>query len=168
MNNLSSLKSSSKIIRSILFVLFCAALSISTAAQNCNSLLSVDKNRNVKSVDENGVTYLLTLTNNSSRTITYDLSAVFSDRSCANKNRQTRSTNVRLNVAFEGNSTPLTGNRISVNAAQSKLFKVIVTRPEGIPNNTWSCIQIQAAGENCGNKITETLLRVFVPDPSEG
>ena len=168
MNNFSSLKIISPISRSVLFFLLCAVFSFTGYAQNCNSVLRVEKNRNVKSVDDNGVLYLLTLSNNSTRSITYNLSSVFSDVSCANNNRQTRAANVRLNVAFEGTATELINNQITVRSGQSKNFKVRITRPEGTPFNTWSCIQIQAAGENCGNTITETLLRVFVPDPSEG
>lgn len=150
------------------FLLVCIFLSFSGYAQNCNSDLSVEKNRNVKSAGENGAVYLLTLTNNTSKTNTYHLASVFSDLSCANKNRQTRSANVTLNVAFEGNSSVITNNQITVGSGQSKKFKVRVTVPGGTPYRTWSCIQIQARAEHCNNAISETLLRVFVPDPSEG
>lgn len=150
-----------------LFLLFHISFSFS---QNCSGTLAVEKNRNVKSVYKNGATYTMVLTNNSSQSTVYDLSSTILKKSCATENRKTSVPNVALNVAFRSNSTTsyLTGNSITLKGGETKSFQVFLTIPERTPYNSWSCIEINAKAKGCTGPAASTILRVFVPEPSEG
>ncbi len=167
-NSTSFLTSKKGLLMGALFVLLNVTFSFS---QNCNATLSVEKNRNVKSVYKNGATYTMVLTNNSSQTAVYNLSSTILKESCATENRKTSVPNVALNVAFRSSSKTsynLNGNSITLKGGETKTFQVFLTIPERTPYNSWSCIEIDAKATGCNGPAASTVLRVFVPEPSEG
>ncbi len=155
-------------------------------AQSCNAELSVEKNRNSKSADEDGAVYDMVLTNTSNAVANYTISIKELAESCSNSNvaYRTSEANVSLDVAINGkkmatqnNKNSLSNNaskafanndKISVKPGQSYNFKVKVTVPKGTPSKRWSCIQVEAKSPSCKGKAASTVLKVFVPDPTEG
>ncbi|GHC61632.1 hypothetical protein GCM10008083_28540 [Ulvibacter litoralis] len=138
-------------------------------SQSCNVELSVEKNRNTKSADESGAEFWMVLKNTSSSSASYDLSALSLEESCATKNKMTSAANVKLDVnILSQESNSLAGKGISLKAGQTYKFKVFVTVPKGTKYGTWSCIEVKAKSSACKQDINGTMLRVFVPDPSEG
>lgn len=49
---------------------------------------------------------------------------------------------------------------------KSHEFIVKVTAPYGTPYGSWGCIQVDAVANNCS--ATSTILKVYVPDPTQG
>ncbi|MCT8338427.1 hypothetical protein MG296_00010 [Flavobacteriaceae bacterium TK19130] len=132
----------------------------------CEGSLSVEKNRNSRSADEDGAMFWLELKNTSSRSQTYMLSYETLKEACGNAAYGERGPNVTLNVAIgEGQQR---SNGYTVRAGQTARVMVLVTVPEGTPINRWSCIEMKAATEACTNSPLTTTLNVFVPDPSQG
>jgi len=159
-------------LRKKLIILLVIAFSFfgvsSGIAQNCSADLVVEKNRNVRSADEDGTTFMLILTNTSSQNTSYTISTVNLKESCDTNNRRTSLSNVDLDIDIQDNmSRSLFGNSITINAGQSYKFMVHVEVPKGTSFNRWSCIEVQAKSEFCSTISAETTLRVFVPDPTE-
>ncbi len=153
-----------------LFVsLLVTLLSFSGISQNCSAALSVEKDRNAKSADEDGAVFVLTLTNTSAIAQEYTLNTQFLETSCANANRPTRARNVRLDVDFQSatGKENVTG-AIRLQPGKSYTFRTRLQVPGGTPFNTWSCLEVQAESKNCNDNVATSLLKVFVPDPSEG
>jgi hypothetical protein len=155
--------------RTVLVSLLLALYSFSGFAQNCAATLTVEKNRNAKSADEEGALFTLTLTNTSTAVQEYSLSTKFLESSCANSNRATKAPNVRLQVGYQAAASrqQLTAP-VRLQPGQSYVFVANVQVPSGTPYNTWSCIEVQAASKNCRETSATSLLKVYVPDPSEG
>ncbi len=145
----------------LLFFFTISFIGTSVFAQNCNAELVVEKNRNTRSANEDGAAFSLVLTNNSSITTTYNITTINLEKSCANKNRRTSLSNVNLNIVIQGNT------QISLGAGQSYNFKIQVSVPIGTPYYRWSCIEVQAKSDACKSISANTLLKVYVPDPTE-
>jgi hypothetical protein len=158
--------------RNVFFIalfLLTSLLFNSIHAQNCKSELVVDKDRNTRSADEDGAEFTLILTNKDFSKATFNLTSVFLKESCSTNYNSTKMSNVKLDVSFKtSESYGLGSNSITLNAGESKSFKVLITVPDGTPFNRWSCIEIQANSGNCSNSDISTLLKVYVPDPNEG
>ena len=145
----------------LLFFFTISFIGTSVFAQNCNAELVVEKNRNTRSANEDGAAFSLVLTNNSSITTSYIITTINLKESCANKNRKTSLSNVNLNIVIQGNT------QISLGAGQSYNFKIHVNVPTGTPYYRWSCIEVQAKSDECNSISANTLLKVYVPDPTE-
>lgn len=156
---------------SILLGFFIAVLNVgSVFAQNCSATLSVEKDRNAKSAyTDDGATFNMVLTNTSSRKTTYVVSTVSLKESCSNDAYKTSAPNVTLNVKIKNNeSSGVANNSITLAAGETRKFKIFVTVPANTPFNTWSCIEVSAKGSECNQPSSSTVLRVYVPEPSEG
>ncbi len=142
---------------------------------NCSAELSVEKNRSSKSADEEGAQFVLVLTNTSSVSKTFSLSARQLAQSCkkgnAQYNRGTQSGNAALNIAFQTNGlqrkSSNNASEITLSSGESYKFIVNVTVPEGTPYNVWSCIEVEATASDCKSLSETTTLSVFTVDPSE-
>ena len=153
----------------LLFALATLLSNFGAQAQDCTALFSVENQRNVGSADEDGAAFTLNLTNESSSQTTYTFTATFAETSCATPNRSNLGDNVRLNVRFyEAGSTQFPIQSKQVSSGQTASFVVDVQVPAGTTYNRWSCIEINAIDMECGTVAATQLLRVFVPDPSEG
>ncbi|MDC7996091.1 Fn3-like domain-containing protein [Altibacter sp. HG106] len=149
--------------------LFLLIGSSSVYAQNCSSTLTVEKNRDTRSADEDGAHFWVVLTNTSSSTATYTLSTEFATEYCGNDTRRSSRPNVTLDVAFkESAQRAMSENTVTLKANATHRFLVQATAPQGTPYNVWSCIQVKATPQGCRNSSATALLKVFVPDPSEG
>ncbi len=138
-------------------------------AQNCSASLSVEKNRNTRSADEDGAHFWVVLKNTSSNTATYTLSTEFSNESCDNGTRRSNGKNVRLDVSFKDDAQrAMASNKITLKPNSTYRFLVQAVAPQGTAYNSWSCIQVKATPDACKNSPSTTLLKVFVPDPTEG
>ncbi|GGD29006.1 Fn3-like domain-containing protein [Hyunsoonleella pacifica] len=139
----------------------------------CDAELSVEKNRSVKSVGEKGVFFTLILKNTSNAKKNYTLTSSKSQQLCKKSSNDSKSTynNSELNVLFmlpsNLNSTTSDLN-VTINANSSQKFYVKIEAPEGIPYKTWSCLAINAKSDSCSATGAETILSVYVPNPSEG
>lgn len=150
------------------FICFITLLTSSyTFSQSCNAILSVEKNRNVRSVDEDGTVFPLELKNTSSSSLSFKLSSIFLESGCDTKGVNFK--NVPLDVEFvSGKNNTINSDNITIGAGQTYSFRVKVNIPKGTPFNRWSCIEIQAFSEKCNSVSDTTTLKVFVPNPSEG
>lgn len=136
-------------------------------SQNCDSQLVVEKNRNVRSVDEEGTTFPLVLTNNSSSEQVYSLSSIQLKEKCDTKNRRTSKKNSVLNISFlESDLKRPLENKVSIKSRQAYKFNAYIEVPKDTPYNTWGCISIEAKSKNCKNTIS-TQLRIYLPNPLE-
>ena len=80
--------------------------------------------------------------------------------------------NSKLNVSLKINESKISSkkqsnNLITIEAGQSKEFTVNAIAPKGTSYNTWGCIKVEAVSDNCKSTSAETILSVFIPDPSE-
>lgn len=139
---------------------------------NCEAELSVEKDRNFETANEDGASFILILENTSSKTTTYQLSTTNLLVPCDN-NRSGKSSgksNVNLNVSIESSGSSGSRNRsnndVTLNSGETYSFVVSVTVPQGTAYNSWSCIDVIAASKDCSNPA-KTTLSVFVADPSE-
>ncbi len=140
--------------------------------QNCSAELSVEKNRNYKSADEEGASFNLILENTSTRKTTYNISTTNLTTPCGNNNTNIKNSpisNVELNVVLHATDSKGSSlNEVTVNAGQTFKFRVKVNVPEGTPYNNWSCIEVEAKSNDCTSNSVSTILSVYVPNPSEG
>ena len=155
-----------------LVMLFSFALFITPSklfSQNCNVELKVEKNRNFKSADENGVVFDLVLTNNSAQKDQFSLAQNFLKLSCSNEIHKSTSANVILTTEIlDSNSKSILKDElISLNAGQSYKFKVKVGAAEKKDYQKWSCLEIKATSQNCKTVASSTTLSIFLPDPLE-
>ena len=69
---------------------------------------------------------------------------------------------------FAKNCNVIQGNtQITLSAGQSYNFKIQESVPTGTPYYRWSCIEVQAKSDECNSISANTLLKVYVPDPTE-
>ena len=69
---------------------------------------------------------------------------------------------------FAHNCIVIQGNtQITLSAGQSYNFKIQESVPTGTPYYRWSCIEVQAKSDECNSISANTLLKVYVPDPTE-
>lgn len=143
-----------------------AILSNYTYAQTCESVFKVEKDRNFRSVDQDGTTYWLSLTNLSSfqKTYTVDLTDLVSP--CNNNIHPMTGPNVSLELeVLDENSNPI-GTQINVAAGQTYRFQINVSVPDGTTLERWSCVEVKVNTNNCVNTLS-TNLSIYVPDPSQ-
>lgn len=139
--------------------------------QECHSELTVEKNRSYKSADQDGATFYLALTNQSSEAAIYDISSVNISGQCKNNNNTLNlsDSNVETNIAIQQiDSDQLANSKINLDGGETFRFKVLVTVPAGTPFDRWSCIEVNAIPESCPSNSVKTILSVYVPNPSEG
>ncbi len=149
-------------ILSFLFFLFSVSYGFS---QSCGGDLTVDKGRNVRSADEDGTQFSLSLVNTSSKSQTYQISTVELKESCATDHYKSTAPNVNLNISvLQKNDSQV--KEITLAKGETAALKVQVNVPAGTPFNRWSCIEVQAQAKSC-NSVASAMLRVFVPDNSE-
>ena len=160
-----------KFQKGLLVALVTSVFNISAAfAQNCSATLKVEKDRNAKSAySDDAAVFNMVLTNTSANSVTYIMDTKNLTESCATENKKTATPNVPLNVEVRaGNSTGAVGNSITLRGGETRSFKIYVSVPPRTPFNTWSCIEVSAKGAECNEATASTVLRVFVPEPSEG
>lgn len=157
--------------RGLFLVLLITVLNFNFAfAQNCSAKLSVDKERNAKSAYKNDpAVFNMVLTNTSSKSTTYIISTKNLKESCATENKKTSAPNVSLNVEMKNNdSTGSVNNSLTLAAGETRTFKIQVSIPQNTPFDNWSCIEVSAKANECSQQVANTILRVFVPEPSDG
>ncbi|GAL67424.1 hypothetical protein [Jejuia pallidilutea] len=139
----------------------------------CNAELTVEKNRNIKSAGENSTFFTLILKNTTSTNKTYNVSVDKTKQPCKKSDNLTSkgtAVNPDLDVSIQlpDNLTSKTSDTtISINGGDTQKFYVKVDVPAGTPYFTWSCLKVTAKSENCGSGGAETILSVYIPDPSE-
>ncbi|MEZ4778800.1 MAG: hypothetical protein R2786_05385 [Flavobacteriaceae bacterium] len=160
-------KISSALIMLLFFALFITPSKL--FSQNCNVDLKVEKNRNFKSADENGVVFDLVLTNNSAQKDQFSISQNFLKLSCSSEIHKSTSANVILTTEIlDGNSKSISEEDfIVLNAGQSYKFKVKLGAAEKNDYQKWSCLEIKATSQNCKTVASSTTLSIFLPDPLE-
>lgn len=137
--------------------------------QNCEADLSVEKDRNYETANEDGASFILNLKNTSSKTETYQLSTTNLLEACDNNSsgRSSGASNVTLDVSIVSmGSRNRSNDGITLNSGETYSFVVQVSVPKGTAYNSWSCIDVIAASKDCSNPA-KTTLSVFVADPSE-
>ncbi|OXG00537.1 hypothetical protein BC749_105236 [Flavobacterium araucananum] len=154
------------IFKKNVFVLLFILLSSISFAQSgsCNATLIVENNGNIRSTPPDGTYYAMVLTNNSSLTDTFVLSAKNINATCANTDGSSTAGNVMINTDFidsERNSL----SEITLNAGQSVNFYIHITIPTGTSIQKWSCNEITATSKNCTNYAIATVLHTYVINP---
>ena len=137
--------------------------------QNCEAKLSVKKDRNFETANEDGASFVLILENTSSQTATYQLSTANLLEPCDNNSagRSSGKSNVSLDVSIESSGSSDRSNEgVTLNSGETYSFIVQVNVPKGTAYNNWSCIDVIAASKDCSSPA-KTTLSVFVADPSE-
>jgi hypothetical protein len=111
----------------------------------------------------------MVLTNTSARKTTYIITSENLRESCANDAYKTSIPNVSLNVAVKNHdASSVANNSLTLAAGETRKFKIYVSVPASTPFNAWSCIEVSARGSECNQPSTSTVLRVYVPEPSDG
>ncbi|MBL4663497.1 MAG: Fn3-like domain-containing protein [Flavobacteriaceae bacterium] len=153
-----------------LFTTLISLFGFSTAyGQICNSELIVSQNRDARSASENDPTqFQLELTNNSSKSQTYDIKTARFEGSFAVKGvgKDKLASTSKLNVTIEQNHS-VSNNRITVPARSTVKFQATVSVPLGTAVNRWSGIEVRAVSDNCTDGKVSTLLKLFVADPTQ-
>lgn len=147
-------------------------ISFSQNKFGCNTELSVEKNRSIKSVGENGVFFTLVLKNTSSTNKTFAITASKANTPCKTSKTVSNTTNnnsdLKVSFILANNINEASSKiEIPVNGSNSQKFFVKVEVPEGTPYNTWSCLEINAKPENCSSDGAQSILSVYVTNPSE-
>ncbi len=146
----------------------------SQSKTGCNAELSVEKNRSIKSVGENGAFFTLELKNTSSVSKTYTITSSKTKQPCKKSNyliSKSTNNNSNLDVTFllpDNINSNTKDISFTVNRGDSQKFYVKVEVPDGTPYETWNCLMINAKSENCSSNGAETILSVYIPIPSEG
>ncbi len=140
----------------------------SVHAQSCNSKLNVFKNRDARSATINDPTkFKLELTNNSTRSQSYEIRSVIFDEPCedvgVSKTNTKRSSD--LNVSIVSNNSR--SNLVTVPAGSTLSFIAEVSVNPGTKLNTWKCVELVAVSDACSSRDTRKLLKVYISDPSE-
>jgi len=139
----------------------------------CNAELTVEKNRSIKSVGENGTFFNLILKNTSNTTKTYTVSVDKTKQSCKKSNNiTTKGANINpdleLSILLPDNLTSKSSDTtITINGGDSQKFYVKVNVPNGTPYYTWSCLEVSSKSENCSSSSAKTILSVYIANPSE-
>lgn len=151
----------------ILFTFLIGFGNILVFSQNCKATLKVEYDRNAGSATENGADFWMLLKNTSSTSLTFNLSTINLKEPCNTKGIPTGGANVNLNVEIQTESGgKFSKDQVSVSSGKTLKFKVRVTVPNGTRFNSWSCVEVQAKSNNCD--VLSSMLKVYVPDPSEG
>ena len=141
--------------------------------QNCDSELTVEKNRTFKSADKDGVSFSLHLQNKSLKAQTYVISAKNISESCAN-NKNYADPNVQLEPYIvlpydkAPNNTDDSSAEIEIQPGQSIDFHVKIKVPNNTPVYRWGCIEVEASSTDCSSRTPKAILSVYIPNPSEG
>ncbi|WP_298555763.1 hypothetical protein [uncultured Algibacter sp.] len=140
--------------------------------QNSSAELSVEKNRNFKSIDEDGANFILKLKNTSGSRKSFIIRATLDSSPCSNEYNSNLSSkeNSNLYMLLEvDNSQSMSNTESSIqttlDAEQTKQFTLTATAPNGTEFNTWGCIKVEAISNKTISD--EIILSVFIPDPSE-
>jgi len=151
--------------KSLFFLLFVLSTTISLAQSgSCNATLIVENNGNIRSTPLDGTYYSMVLTNNSSSTDTFFLSAQNINSSCANTDGSSTAGNVIINTDFI-NSTRNSQSEITLSAGESVNFYIHVTVPTGTSPQKWSCTKITATSKNCSSYTVDTVLHTYIINP---
>ena len=141
--------------------------------KGCNAELSVEKNRSIKSAGEKSAFFTLILKNTSSSTKTFNISAGNTTYSCKKNNYNvTKGSNINpeLNVSIQWPKdivSKTNDNSITLSGGVTQKFYLKVEVPDGTPFYTWSCLKVNAKSEDCSSDGAETILSVYIPNPSE-
>ena len=147
-----------------LLILGLFIFSASSFAQNCGVTLEVDKGRNSRSVDEDGTQFVLVLTNTSSTSKSFDISTSLLKDGCSNGQKSLQSNAVLNLSVIDMQSRLQSSPKITVGAKQTYKFMIDVKAPQGTPHGQWGCYEVKAVSQGCN---TSTILKIYVPDPSE-
>lgn len=151
---------------SLVLLLFFVGL-VSAIAQECNSELTVEKNRKYKTVSEEGALFTLLLQNNTNQQTSYTISTAQLEEACGNTSLKSNKPNVPVKVAFPSSTGALaTHKTISVEPNAITKFKVLVNAIDTSIINTWGCVEVTATSTNCSTG-TKTVLSAWVSDNVE-
>ena len=151
----------------ILFVFFGLG-SISSFSQNCNSELSVYRDRVKRSVTvDDSTNYRLELTNNSGTSENYLLNFNSKEVNCeSNVNgASTTSQDLGFNIQFLQNNNGVNG--ITVPAYGTVTVYATVSASAVFRVNTWTCIELTAKAERCNSGPVVTVIEVFASNSIE-
>jgi hypothetical protein len=137
----------------------------------CSAELSVEKNRNSKSVIEGAIDFPLTLKNTSSSTTSYSISTKILQEACGNDTyKKSSNNNLEFGVSVKTDDSSTTSiNEITLIGGQTHNFVITIDVPKGTPYNSWSCVEVFAKSLDCEDSdAAKTILSVYIPDPSDG
>ncbi|RMB56295.1 hypothetical protein EAX61_15195 [Dokdonia sinensis] len=156
-----------KINTQIIFTILFALTAIIVQAQDCQSSLSVEKNRSFKSVSNYGTVYNLLLRNDSNQKSTFQITAKQLTTTCGNKKQVSLKPNAKVDITFLDNRLiSIKDNRITVPGNTTINLKAKIKAPKGTPVNTWGCVEVQVANVNCKSISSSTILSAWILDPS--
>jgi len=137
--------------------------------QSCNSKLSVEKNHYSKTIGEDGATFTMILKNKESNTTSFKLSSFRPGNSCGISSNQNTDSDMEFVIAIlDMDGSPLANNEVILEPGEKGKFKVEIFSLPGAPIGERTCVEIRANSDECNNNTIKTLLKVLVPDPSQG
>ena len=151
-----------------LALMVCMISSVSAYGQVCDAKLEVEKQRSSKSVNANGALFSLILTNTSNEAMTFDIVAESSDVKCDPIRMANTGKNVLVDTAVlssDGKSS--LGNVVTLRPGEELSFKVRAMSKDNTSYNVCSCVTVKAISVQCKSAALETVLKVFLPNPSE-
>jgi len=134
-------------------------------AQNCNSELTVRNNFNARSIDADGASFVLVLTNNSLVDANYALGTEFTFCSNMSKGELEYNNQFPVGISFGGtNNKKINSNQVTVPAKSSEKILLTVSTTPSTPINTFSCLKVYAKNAFCNENALQTNLQIIVPD----
>lgn len=139
--------------------------SLQSSSSEVLSLTSL--NRQVRSINKFGTTYVLEAKNNSSVEINATVSIENHNTEIENPDESSIAENVNLmfNVHLAGQQTPL--ESIKLKPGSLIQFEVTVTVPQNTPYEKWNCAKIEIVPNDPGLSPVLLMLHTFIPDITE-
>ncbi len=150
-------------MRNLLTVGLIVLLSTSSFAQDCGANLSVEKNRNSKSVYANGAFFTLELTNTSSSPKTFTLSTSHIAEGCTRGEKTLLSKEVAALSIMDAQSKKSLSN-ITLKGKETYKFYVKAMATSKTSSKQWGCYEVRAEQNGC---VTSTVVKLLIPDSSE-
>lgn len=148
-----------KLYKAVLLLLF--VLNASVISAQCNAILKVDQDRNVRSTPAAGTYYKMEITNKGRSADTFSLSSENVNATTQNKDGSSNTKNVALTIEFLDKSLGRI-SEITVKPGETINFFAHIVVPSGTAQDRWSSNQVIAKSRNCSNYKVDTLLRTLV------
>lgn len=133
------------------------------AQNNCNTTLTAEKNRTVKTFRDSEYTYTLYLENADDVVHEYEITASNYNEGCENPDGSPSDNNISIDFSIIDTETNLISEKISIQPGGELKFYVKLIVPDGASFETWNCSLIQAVANSCDT--ARVILHTYSPNP---
>lgn len=130
-------------------------------------LILTSLNRQIRSTNELGATYLLQVKNNSSIEINASVSVKNNNTEIENPDNSTMSENVDLEFSIHKVKEQSQIEMIQLKPGDSFQFEVTVRVPDNVPIERWNCAKVEITPNVTNYESVTILLHTYLPDMSK-